>query len=230
MAAQFRQLQESDLEDVMRLHRFASYEGQPVFAQYGQDAAAVLQAAVQATDGAFGVAALLPDPEEPSEIELVGAATGQLVMPGDAESYQGAAGGAVELVLLTLVVRGDARGQGLGAALLAHLIRLGHQQQQQQRGHISRVIADVSVTNKPAWGLFQKFGFIRGTPTATTAEAILDVPSTSFDKLLQATMTRSLRSTAARAAPSLGSRVSNICGQGMLRRFANFPRAGVNSR
>jgi len=51
MAARFRQLQEPDLEDVKRLHRFALYEGQPVFAQNGQDTAAVLQAAVQATDG-----------------------------------------------------------------------------------------------------------------------------------------------------------------------------------
>jgi GNAT superfamily N-acetyltransferase len=38
----------------------------------------------------------------------------------------------VELVLLTLVVRADARQQGLGAALLVHLIQLGRQRQQQQ--------------------------------------------------------------------------------------------------
>jgi hypothetical protein len=98
------------------------------------------------------------------------------------------------------------------------------------REEISRVVTDVSISNKPAWGVLQKFGFVRGVASATTAEAVLDLHAISVENLFPAATITQPRSTAARAAPSLASRISNISGQGVLRRFVSFSGSGRNNR
>lgn len=101
---------------------------------------------------AFGLVAVLTDPEEPEEPEVVGALTAQIIpissnsssdcsnhgiQPSAAVTTSETAGKAAdqqttqrpaaessecELVLLTLVVRADARKQGVGRQLLQALL------------------------------------------------------------------------------------------------------------
>ena len=87
--------------------------------------------------------------------------------------------GVEEVVLLTLVVRADARRQGVGAALLAALLQHTHQQQQQQQQGqvvcVGRIVADVALANTQAWAFFTKAGFKQGAASGATAEAVLQL-------------------------------------------------------
>jgi len=89
-----------------------------------------------------------------------------------------------EVVLLTLVVRADARRQGMGAALLHALLQHTVQQQQQQQPaeqRVCRVVADVSLANAQAWSFFKKAGFQQGPTAGATAEAVLQLDALQPD-------------------------------------------------
>jgi hypothetical protein len=83
------------------------------------------------------------------------------------------------VVLLTLVVRADARRQRVATALLRALLhavrqKLEQQQQQQEVGSCAcMVVADVSLANQQAWAFFERAGFSQGPATGNTAEAML---------------------------------------------------------
>lgn len=126
-----------------------------MFGSFDSDAVGVLRAAVSGESGALGVVALLPydaedaaGEEEPPE--LVGAASG---IPGDKPG---------ELLLLTLVVRADARRRGLGRALLAALVEASaaHAAAKGESPPVC-VVADVAAGNTTAWSFFEAAGFER---------------------------------------------------------------------
>lgn len=201
-----RLLQPQDLDDVKRLHKYATQAGRPVFAQYGDDAAAVLEAAAAGVAGTFGLAVLAADPYEPGEEpELVAAATAQ------AEQQQQQGGS--DLVLLTLVVRADVRQQGVGRMLLQALLEHARQAQASGQQPFTRVVTDIGLNNSPAWQFFTALGFTRGAAQGATAEAWLALQNGAGDAAAPAAPPSTATPPAAAAAlpSSYGSSRRNAC-------------------
>ncbi|PNH06244.1 hypothetical protein TSOC_007420 [Tetrabaena socialis] len=161
-----RALQADDAPASKRLHKYAKLEGERIF----PDEAGLnemLDAACAGAVGTFGLVALASCAPEP---ELVGVLTAQweeaeagAAGQAGATGTAGAAGARRSCVLLTLVIRADVRGGGVGRALLSALrVRL-------QEGHPAgppggdglpvRLLTDVAVANEPAVAFFKRQGF-----------------------------------------------------------------------
>jgi ribosomal protein S18 acetylase RimI-like enzyme len=150
-----RPMAADDWPAVQRLHKYAKEAGRVVFA-YGPAMEAALRAAASRQLGAFGWVAC-----RPGSGEVVGALTAQQEEPGE--------GG--ELVLLTVVVRADARGSRLGEQLVAALLQHAAEQ------GAARVVADVAAANERAWRFFQGQGFSRtGEQSDESFEIELELP------------------------------------------------------
>lgn len=134
-----RRMTSEDLAAIIRLHKYAKCKGKPAF-EYSQEMEYALRATADAAYGAVGWVIVTPGEE------VVAALTAQLE-PGATD----------ELVLLTIVVRADARRKQYGHMLLQHLVEYAHQ------AGISRIVADVANDNVTAWKFFSRCGFQRST-------------------------------------------------------------------
>eukprot|EP00877_Chromochloris_zofingiensis_P013110 jgi/Chrzof1/8052/UNPLg00097.t1 len=96
----YRHMCSDDLAAVTRLHKFAHANGQPIFQQYGSDALAVLKAAANGQDHAFGLTCVMVDH---GEEEVVGGLTAQSgeVINLTVDSNSGSAAVVLLLVILT---------------------------------------------------------------------------------------------------------------------------------
>lgn len=136
-ALRVRPLDPADATAVKRLHKFAKLQGQPVFGLDQRGVEAMIESAANLQDGAFGFVGVEQDE---GEEDVVAAATAQ----------QEAGGG---LVVLSVVVRSDARGKGVGKRLLASLL------EQAANQHAGSVLTDVAAANGPAMSFFKRAGF-----------------------------------------------------------------------
>ncbi|KAG2446551.1 hypothetical protein HYH02_008538 [Chlamydomonas schloesseri] len=171
MSRQILCLQAEHVPACQRLHKFAKYNGESVFGlQVQKDLAALLNSAAEGRDGAHGWVAVSSDSD--GEGEVVGALTAQWEEPATC-------------VLLTLVVRSDARGQGVGKALLQALQQHVRTRKAEQLGGGGgarvnsseaaadgggagiggggaggiKLLTDVSVVNDAALAFFKRSGF-----------------------------------------------------------------------
>lgn len=143
MSITVRALQRQDIPASVRLHKFAKHNGQNVFStSFIADITELHEYAVKGQDGAHGFVAFVPT-ETDDGAEVVGVLTAQLEEQ--------------KCVLLTLVVRGDYRGQGVAKLLLRELLRYS-------RGDHSslHIITDVAVANTAALTFFKRQGFRQG--------------------------------------------------------------------
>ena len=171
-----RQFTQEDLASVKRLHRFAKYEGKPVFGSNLAGVEEMLGFAAAGRSGVLGIVAC--STADPSD--LMGCVSAQLESvegPGSSSAGRADAGlasstirqasragqsGRLKLVLLSLVVRADQRSRGVGAALIQELRRKARDEL--LAGSIE---TDVAEGNRPAVQFFEAAGFRR---TSTDAD------------------------------------------------------------
>lgn len=161
---------QEDVAVVKRLHRFAKYEGKPVF---GSDLAGVEEMLDFAAAGRSGVLGIVACSTTDSS-DLVGCVSAQLE-PGEGASACSspadqaqlgehvsalspcrAQSGTSKLVLLSLVVRADQRSRGVGAALIQELRRTAR-----DKLLAGSIETDVAEGNQPAVQFFEAAGFKR---------------------------------------------------------------------
>ena len=161
-----RQFTQEDLASVKRLHRFAKYEGKPVFGSNLAGVEEMLDFAAAGRSGVLGIVAC--STADPSD--LMGCVSAQLesvVGPGSSSAGRADASiasstsragqsGRLKLVLLSLVVRADQRSRGVGAALIQELRRKARDEL--LAGSIE---TDVAEGNRPAVQFFEAAGFRR---------------------------------------------------------------------
>lgn len=138
-----RRLSPQDLPAVRRLHKFAKDKatGQPIF---GTDQTGVMQMLDAAAEGtaAFGWVAVQAE----DDAEVLGALVAEEQLSANPSTAEA-------IVLLTMVVRADARGTGVGRRLLDSL-RLHAKQ-----SGVSVIHTDVATANGPAMTYFKRAGF-----------------------------------------------------------------------
>lgn len=147
-----RALQKRDLPALKRLHRFAKFEGSPVFGEDQTGVAELLASACNSLDGVTGSCC------EDSD-GVFGAITLQEELFPDQAHQEDR-----PLIILTVVVRADMRASGVASSLLSTA-----EQQASKNGNTS-LITDVSSHNRPAISFFLRHGFLERKNGGLTTE------------------------------------------------------------
>lgn len=155
--ATHRALQKGDLAALKRLHRFAKFEGSPVFGEDQTGVAELLTSACNHLDGVTG--SCFEDSDG-----VFGAITLQDELLPDAAHQEER-----PLVILTVVVRADMRASGVASSLLTTA-----ELQASMNGNTS-LITDVSSNNRPAIAFFLRHGFQERKNGGLTTELYRDM-------------------------------------------------------
>ncbi|GFR48068.1 hypothetical protein Agub_g9904 [Astrephomene gubernaculifera] len=142
MTVTLRPLTLHDVPAALRLHKFAKLDGHNIFSLESQkNVVELLNSAAAGEAGVHGHIACAAGGEAGAESEVVG------VLTAEWEDTR-------TCVLLTLVVRSDHRGKGVGKELLEELLRSACTQ-----GSPVTIVTDVALANSPAVTFFKRQGF-----------------------------------------------------------------------